>query len=56
MFKASNQKNKEQITYLVMAHKKLEGFLLQVTRGSCFNLALIQLDCKLSISYFAQDD
>ena len=30
-----------------MHHKKFEHFLFQVTRNSCFNLTLIQFDCKL---------
>ena len=36
-----------------MPHKKFEDFLLQVTRYSCLNLALIQPDRKLSMSFFA---
>ena len=37
-----------------MPHKKFaEDFLLQATQDSCFNLALIQPDCKLSMSSFA---
>ena len=37
-----------------MPHKRFaEEFLLQVTRDSCFNLALIQPDHKLSMSSFA---
>ena len=39
-----------------MPYKKFEDFLLQVTRDFCFNLALIQPDCKLSKSFFALDD
>ena len=37
-----------------MPHKKFaEDFLLEVTSDSCFNLALIQPDRKLSMSSFA---
>ena len=37
-----------------MPHKKFaEHFLLQVTRDSCFNLALIQPNHKLSMPSFA---
>ena len=37
-----------------MPHKKFEkDFLLKVTRESCFNLALIQPDHKLSMTSFA---
>ena len=40
-----------------MPHEKFaEDFLLQVTRDSWFNLALIQPDCKLSMSSFSYDD
>ena len=43
--------------YLVIPHKKFaEDFLLQVIRGSCFNLALIHPDFKFSMSSFALDD
>ena len=35
-----------------MPHKEFEDFLLQVTSDSCFNLALIQPDCKLSMASF----
>ena len=36
-----------------MSHKKFEDFLLQVTRDFCFSLVLIQLNCKLSMYFFA---
>ena len=53
MFKVQNQQ-KNLNTYLVMPHKKFEeDFLLKVTRDSCFNLALIQPDHKLSMTSFA---
>ena len=39
--------------FKVMPHKKFEDFLLQVTANSCFNLALISLDRKLSMPSFA---
>ena len=35
-----------------MPHQIFEESLIQVTRGSCFNLALIQPDRKLSKSSF----
>ena len=44
--------NRKLNTYLLMPHKQFEDFLLQVTRDSCFNLALIQPDRKPSMSFF----
>ena len=50
----SPKSTKNLNTYLVMPHKKFgEDFVLKVTRDSCFNLALIQPDHKLSITSFA---
>ena len=45
--------NKKLNMYLVMPHKKIEDFLLQLTRNSSFNLALIQPGHKLSMPSFA---
>ena len=36
-----------------MPHKKIGGFLLNVTKAACINLALIRPGRKLSISSFA---
>ena len=53
MFKVQNQQ-KHLNAYLVMPHKKFaEDSLLQVTRDSYFNIALIEPDRKLLMSSFA---
>ena len=47
--------NKKQNINMVMRYQNFKDFFLQVTRDSCYNLALIQPDCKLSMSFFAKD-